>query len=232
MPEPIAQAVDDIVDVLKQTDVAEVLSDFGRRSSHLPGNFRHERTGKEDPVVHFYETFLAAYDPKMRGVRGVYYTPEPVVSYIVRSIDHLLKTRFDRPNGLADENTLILDPAVGTGTFLSFVIKHIHRNFTGQATVWNDYVARHLIGRVFGFELLPAPYAVAHLTLGMLLQAGEREAGTPHATADREARVAWGVRAPSLRGYQFGGDRPLGIYLANTLEEAAAGERGAPPSLP
>ncbi len=222
MPEPISQAVDDIVDLLKQTDMAEVLSDFGRRSSHLPGNFRHERTGKADPVVYFYETFLAAYDPKMRGVRGVYYTPEPVVSYIVRSIDHLLKTRFDRPSGLADENTLILDPAAGTGTFLSFVIKHIHRNFAGQAGAWNDYVARHLIGRVFGFELLPAPYVVAHLTLGMQLQAGEREAATPHATADREGTGSHGGCAPpSLRGYRLDSDQPLGIYLANTLEEAA-----------
>ena len=89
--------------------------------------------GKEDPVVHFYETFLAAYDPKMREVRGVYYTPEPVASYIVRSIDYLLKTRFNRPKGLADENTLILDPAVGTATFLYFVIDRIREKFAKQS---------------------------------------------------------------------------------------------------
>ena len=83
-------------------------------------------------MVHFYETFLAAYDPKMREVRGVYYTPEPVVSYIVRSIDHLLKTRFNRPKGLADENTLILDPATGTATFLYFVIDQIYQKFAKQ----------------------------------------------------------------------------------------------------
>jgi hypothetical protein len=105
MPETIAWAVDDIVELLKHADMAEILRDFGKGK------------GKEDPVVHFYETFLAAYDPKMREVRGVYYTPEPVVSYIVRSIDYLLKTRFNRPKGLADENTLILDPATGTATF-------------------------------------------------------------------------------------------------------------------
>jgi predicted helicase len=181
MPDAIAWAVDDVVELLKHADMAEILTDFGKDK------------GKEDPVVHFYETFLAAYDPKMREVRGVYYTPEPVVSYIVRSIDHLLKTRFNRPKGLADENTLILDPATGTATFLYFVIDQIHRKFAKQAGAWDDYVAKHLLNRVFGFELLMAPYAVAHLKLGMQLQE---------------------------TGYKFGSDQRLGIYLTNTLEEA------------
>ena len=130
----------------------------------------------------------------MREMRGVYYTPEPVVGYIVRSIDHLLKTRFNRPKGLADENTLILDPATGTATFLYFVIEQIHQKFAKQAGAWDDYVANHLLNRVFGFELLMAPYAVAHLKLGMQLQE---------------------------TGYRFGSDQRLGIYLTNTLEEAA-----------
>jgi predicted helicase len=182
MPDSIAWAVDDVVELLKHADMAEVLTDFGKGK------------GKEDPVVHFYETFLAAYDPKMREVRGVYYTPEPVVSYIVRSIDHLLRTRFNRPKGLADENTLILDPATGTATFLYFVIDEIRRKFAKQAGAWDDYVAKHLLNRVFGFELLMAPYAVAHLKLGMQLQE---------------------------TGYKFASDQRLGIYLTNTLEEAA-----------
>jgi hypothetical protein len=182
MPDPIAWAVDDVVELLKHADMAEILTDFGKGK------------GKEDPVVHFYETFLAAYDPKMREVRGVYYTPEPVVSYIVRSIDHLLKTRFNRPKGLADENTLILDPATGTATFLYFVIEQIRQKFAKQKGSWDDYVAKHLLDRVFGFELLMAPYAVAHLKLGMQLQA---------------------------TGYRFGSEQRLGIYLTNTLEEAA-----------
>jgi len=182
MPDSLAWAVDDIVELLKHADMAEILTDFGKGK------------GKEDPVVHFYETFLAAYDPKMREVRGVYYTPEPVVSYIVRSIDHLLKTRFNRAKGLADENTLILDPATGTATFLYFVIQQIRQKFAKQAGAWDDYVAKHLLNRVFGFELLMAPYAVAHLKLGMQLQE---------------------------TGYHFGSDQRLGIYLTNTLEEAA-----------
>jgi len=182
MPETIDWAVDDIVELLKHADMSEVLKDFGKGK------------GKEDPIVHFYETFLAAYDPKMREVRGVYYTPEPVVSYIVRSIDHLLKTRFNRPKGLADENTLILDPATGTATFLYFVIDQIYQSFAKQKGAWDGYVATHLLGRIFGFELLMAPYAVAHLKLGMQLQE---------------------------TGYQFGSDQRLGIFLTNTLEEAA-----------
>jgi len=182
MPDTIDWAVDDIVELLKHADLGEILKDFGKGK------------GKEDPVVHFYETFLAAYDPKMRELRGVYYTPEPVVSYIVRSIDHLLKTRFNRPKGLADENTLILDPACGTGTFLYFVIQQIREKFASQKGAWDGYVAQHLLNRLFGFELLMAPYAVAHLKLGMELQE---------------------------TGYSFGSDQRLGIYLTNTLEEAA-----------
>jgi predicted helicase len=182
MPDSIAWAVDDIVELLKHADMSAILKDFGKGK------------GKEDPVVHFYETFLAAYDPKMREVRGVYYTPEPVVSYIVRSIDYLLKTRFNRPKGLADENTLILDPATGTATFLYFVIDQIHQKFAKQAGAWDDYVAKHLLNRIFGFELLMAPYSIAHLKLGMQLKD---------------------------TGYKFESDQRLGIYLTNTLEEAA-----------
>jgi predicted helicase len=182
MPETLGWAVDDIVLLLNHADWGKVLKDFGKGK------------GKEDPVVHFYETFLAAYDPKMRELRGVYYTPEPVVSYIVRSVDKLLEMHFGKPKGLADEKTLILDPAVGTATFLYFVIQRIHKRFAGQKGAWDGYVAQHLLNRIFGFELLMAPYAVAHLKLGMQLQE---------------------------TGYQFASDQRLGIYLTNTLEEAA-----------
>jgi predicted helicase len=179
----IAWLVDDLAQVLAQADMEAVLKDFGKR------------TAKEDPVVHFYETFLKEYDPRIREMRGVYYTPEPVVSYIVRSIDHLLKTRFNKPKGLADENTLILDPAVGTATFLYMVVNEIHQAIAGkgQQGLWNNYVADKLLPRIFGFELLMAPYAVAHLKLGLLLKE---------------------------TGYQFQSDQRLGIYLTNTLEEA------------
>ncbi len=182
MPPTIDWAVDDIVELLKHADMVAILKDFGKGK------------GKEDPVVHFYETFLGAYDSRMRKLRGVFYTPEPGVSYIVRSIDWLLKTRFKRPKGLADENTLILDPAVGTATFIFFVIAHIFQSFAKQKGAWDSYVASHLLNRIFGFEILMAPYAVAHLKIGMQLE---------------------------QTGYSFGSDQRLGIYLTNTLEEAA-----------
>jgi len=179
----ISWAVDDLAHLLARADMSEVLKDFGKA------------TKQEDPVVHFYETFLAHYNPRMRQRRGVYYTPEPVVSYIVRSIDHLLKTRFDRPLGLADENVMILDPACGTGTFLYFVIQEIHDTVVRErgAGAWNSYVREKLLGRIFGFELLMAPYAMAHMKLALQLQE---------------------------LGYDFEGDERLGIYLTNSLEEA------------
>jgi len=116
-------------------------------------------------VVHFYETFLAAYDPKLRESRGVYYTPEPVVQFIVRSVDELLKTRFDKPWGLADGSVKVLDPACGTGTFLYYVIQQIHNEIVEtrhQAGQWNEK-SGEMLKRIFGFELLLPPYVVSHL---------------------------------------------------------------------
>jgi len=170
-----------LVEILRHTDMDSVLAHFG------------QRTQQTDPVVHFYETFLSAYNPSLRETRGVYYTPEPVVKYIVRSVDHILKTRFDRPRGLADEKALILDPAAGTGTFLYFVIEQIKAAFAGQQGLWKSYVEKHLLPRIFGFELLMAPYTVAHMNLSLQL---------------KEA------------GYDFKEGERLGIYLTNSLEEA------------
>ena len=182
VPPTVSWVVDDMVSLLNAADLEAVMADFGRGSL------------EKDPVVHFYETFLAAYDPEKRKVRGVYYTPEPVVSYIVRAIDHLLKDRFGRPWGLADRNTLILDPACGTGTFLHSVISLIYDTLCaqGQAGGWPSYVSQSLLPRIFGFELLMAPYAVAHLKLGLLLQE---------------------------KGFDFPPGQRLGVYLTNTLDE-------------
>ncbi|MCY3553658.1 MAG: N-6 DNA methylase, partial [Candidatus Poribacteria bacterium] len=148
----------------------------------------------EDPVIHFYETFLAEYDPQRRVDRGVYYTPPQVISYIVRSVDSLLKTELERPDGLADDRTLILDPATGTGGFLLTVLEHIQASVTQTygAAEWGQYVNAELVKRIFGFELLVAPYTIAHLKLGLFLQ-------------------AQGWRA----------DERLRIYLTNTLEQPA-----------
>jgi len=179
----IAWIVDDLAQVLDTADMANILEDFCRR------------TREEDPVVHFYETFLREYNPKERKLRGVYYTPEPVVSYIVQSVDYLLRTKFDKPLGLADPNVLILDPACGTGTFLFYVVKLIHQRMVeqGQQGGWNDYVEKHLLPRLFGFELLVAPYTIAHLKMEVVLRD---------------------------TGYHFKSDQRLEIYLTNSLEEA------------
>lgn len=185
-------AIDDLVQLLAQVDMGNILENFGRR------------TRQEDPVVHFYETFLAAYDAALRKSRGVYYTPEPVVSFIVRSVDLILKDRFNLPLGLADNakdkltqqpRVQILDPATGTGTFLYAVVNQIYQNLEemGLARSWNDYVKSNLLSRLFGFELLMAPYSIAHLKLGLQLQ---------------------------NLGYEFTAKQRLGIYLTNTLDEA------------
>jgi len=193
----ITWAVDTLATILQQTDMSEILSEFGKRSR------------REDPVVHFYETFLAEYDPKMRESRGVYYTPEPVVGYIVRSVDYILKEKFGIKKGLADakkiqvpnpkgegtiesHQVLILDPAVGTGTFMHRVIEHIYEGFKNQRGMWSGYVSQHLLPRLFGFELLMAPYTVAHMKLGLQLQE---------------------------LGYDFSSEERLRIYLTNTLQE-------------
>ena len=146
----------------------------------------------EDPVIHFYETFLKEYNPKLRFDRGVFYTPPQVISYIVRSVDSLLKTELNRPDGLADDNTLILDPATGTGGFLLSVLDHIREYVTTNYGTgdWNRYINTQLVKRLFGFELLVAPYTIAHLKLSLFLQ-------------------AQGWRA----------NERLGIYLTNALEQ-------------
>jgi predicted helicase len=173
----------DIVSLLNRSRIDEILADFGRK------------TRTEDPVVHFYETFLATYDPKMRESRGVYYTPEPVVKFIVRAVDDLLKTRFNKPWGLADESVKVLDPAAGTGTFLYYVMKQIYDEVVaqrGQAGQWQAQ-GKAMLKRLFGFEILMAPYVMSHLKLGLLL----KELGIP------------------LEGK----DDRVHVYLTNTLEE-------------
>lgn len=196
----IAWIVDDLALLLERTEMEQVLADFGRR------------TRGEDPVVHFYEDFLEAYDPALREVRGVYYTPWPIVSYIVHSIDKLLRDHFDLPDGLATTEAaqgegrpvVILDPAAGTGAFLRETIAQIRNTLEskGLGGAWPDYVRDHLLPRLFGFELLMAPYVICHLKLA--LELGGLEGG---------------FHMPS-------GQR-LGVFLTNTLEEPHESTTGA-----
>jgi len=204
----IAWVVDALADIFRATDVSELLQDFGKA------------TGQNDPVIHFYETFLAEFDPELRKKRGVWYTPEPVVNFIVRAVDDILKDEFGLKDGLADTSKTtvkintdvpdkrsatgykqseqevhkvqILDPAAGTGTFLAEVIKQIYGKFEGQEGIWSQYVENHLILRLNGFEILMASYAMAHLKLDMLL----RETGVTRNSNKR-----------------------FRVYLTNSLEE-------------
>ncbi|HEY5589731.1 MAG TPA: type ISP restriction/modification enzyme [Paludibacter sp.] len=192
--------VDSLVEIFQATDVADLLKNYGRT------------TKMEDPIIHFYETFLSEYDPKLRKARGVWYTPQPVVNFIVRAVDDILKTEFDLPQGLADTSKTrikvnlqgkmieqevhkvqILDPATGTGTFLAEVVKQIHKRFEGQQGIWNNYVETHLLPRLNGFELLMASYAMAHLQMDLLM---------------------------TQTGYKPTKEQRFRIYLTNSLEES------------
>jgi len=183
--ERVSSVADGLARVLAYAKVDEIMAGFGRS------------TQRRDPVFHFYETFLSVYDQTTREKRGVYYTPEPVVSFIVRAVDHVLRTDFGKPDGLADASTYILDPAVGTGTFLHEVIDliHDHMEGRGQLGAWDRYVNDKLLGRIFGFELLMASYTIAHMKLGLQLE---------------------------QYGYTFNSERRLGLYLTNTLESPDA----------
>jgi predicted helicase len=192
--------VDSLVEIFLACNVEEILKNYGKS------------TKMEDPIIHFYETFLSEYDPKLRKARGVWYTPAPVVNFIVRAVDDILKTEFDLPQGLADNSKTkikvnvqgkqveqevhkvqILDPATGTGTFLAETIKHIHKKFEGQKGIWSNYVETHLLPRLNGFELLMASYAMAHLKLDLLL---------------------------TETGYKPTTNQRFRVYLTNSLEES------------
>ena len=150
-------AVEQLTTRLAHTQIAEVMRDF------------RGGTRQRDAIVHFYEDFLATHDPVMREQRGVYFTPEPVVGYIVRSVDALLRSHFARADGLASDDVHILDPAVGTGSFLLRVVQQIHETMRGQRGIWPEYVRQRLLPRLHGFELLMAPYTLAHMRLGLYL---------------------------------------------------------------
>ncbi len=188
--------VDELCEVFSHSNVRELMSQY----------FKVDLFGKKheepDPVIHFYEDFLKEYDPELRKKMGAYYTPLPVVRFIVRSVDKILEKDFGLDRGLADttknnsgvHRVQILDPAVGTGTFISAVIRIIYERIlkTGQKGSWPAYVHNDLLPRIHGFELMMAPYTIAHLKLSM--EFGKTGFWKFH--------------------------RRLGIYLTNSLEES------------
>jgi hypothetical protein len=199
--------LDDLASLLERAEMSAILQDFGRR------------TGREDPVVHFYEEFLAAYDPDLREVRGVYYTPEPVVQCLVRAVDAVLRREFGM-EGLMDERALMLDPACGTGSFLYEIVRQVHAQVCQQlgAGQWADYARQYLLPRLFGFELLMAPYTIAHLKLALELQ----HLGAP--PAERLRIYLTNALEPAVKTAEL----LLGEFITREANEAAAVKRDKP----
>ncbi|MBI5356945.1 N-6 DNA methylase [Candidatus Collierbacteria bacterium] len=159
LPKTMEWVIDDIAEVLANSNVRQIIE-----------NYYKEGRGK-DPIIHFYETFLGAYDPKEREKRGVYYTPEPVVEYIVRSIHKLLKEKFGKTDGFASQSVTVLDPAAGTLTFpaeaIRLAIEEYKRKY-GDGGV-NGLIKNHILKNFYAFELMMASYAIGHLKIGFVL---------------------------------------------------------------
>jgi len=203
LDERICWVVDDLADLFNYVDINAIIKEFGKAD--------------HDPIIHFYETFLAEYDPTLRKSRGVWYTPKPAVQFIVQAVDDILKQEFGFQQGLTDTSKVkrkqyikqedgsvkeeekehhriqILDPATGTGTFLTEIVQNIHLRFKNQQGMWQNYVHEHLLPRINGFEILMVSYAMAHLKLDMLLK---------------------------QTGYKYSGNERLPIFLTNSLEQA------------
>jgi predicted helicase len=226
LDERITWIVDDLVSAFAATDMEKIMQGFGKS------------TQQTDPMLHFYEDFLFQYDPAAKKQCGVYYTPQPVVEFIVRAVDDILRSDFGLPMGLADTSKVeveqaipqdpkhrkekvlkhrvqVLDPATGTGTFLTETVRQIKRDLGGQMGAWASYVPEHLLPRLHGFELMMAPYTIAHLKLDM-------EIGTP---AQQRLRV---FLTNSLEESNADAGTLFGNYLAQEANEASHIKQSAP----
>jgi len=229
--------IDDLAKVFQAANVFEIMQGFGKL------------TGKDDPFLHFYETFLAAYNPAKRKARGVWYTPEPVVNFIVRAVDGVLKAEFGLAEGLADTSKVtvdwdtgqtdkrgkpvkirkdvhkvqILDPATGTGTFLAEVIKQIAPRVKASAPgAWSQYVETELIPRLHGFEILMASYAMCHMKLDMILtEMGYKPTGAP-------PRLSVYLTNSLEEGEPANQSLPFAQWLSNEVKQANAIKRDMP----
>ena len=207
MSKSLEWIVNDLVAVLAVSDLRKVLREYGAR---------------QDVVLHFYEDFLSAYDPKLKNDLGVFYTPKPVVNFIVRAVDHILQTDFGLTYGIANSDKIqfkkeiivegekkklneetykvqILDPALGTGTFLAEVIEQVYAKFANRKAAWQSYVDDCLLDRLNGFEYMMAPHTMAHIKLGNLLE-----------------ETGW--ENPN-------GRKRLNVYLTNSLEKGTISDQ-------
>jgi len=181
LPSSLEWIVDDISEVLANADVKKIMTDFYKEGKG------------HDPIIHFYETFLAEYDPKEREKRGVYYTPESVVGYIVRSIHKLLKEKFGKEDGFATQSVTVLDPAAGTLTFPAEAIRlavEESKSKYGEGRT-RAVIKDHILKNFYAFELMMASYAIGHLKIGFILDEF---------------------------GYRLNDEERFNLYLTNTLD--------------
>ncbi len=191
--------VDELIFIVNTLDLAAIREDLSfRQRKAMSRKVRakdeeEHRLFERDPFIYFYEDYLKEFDPAMRKSRGVYYTPPPIVNFIVRAVDDILKDSFNIPKGLADHNRVtVLDFACGTGTFLLEVFERIFENIGGpEAGLAGPIVKQHFLENIFGFEYLIAPYTIAHLKLSQYLKD---------------------------KGHALSGKDRLKVYLTNTLE--------------
>jgi type I restriction-modification system DNA methylase subunit len=182
LPSNISWIVDDIIDILNATKLEEILIKIDKRGKK-----------DKDPIIFFYEDFLNYYEPEKRKHLGVYYTPRPVVNFIVNSVHSVLKKYFDKPLGFAEDSVNVLDPAIGTGTFfwIAYLVALGELKNQGLRGIIFDKIRNHLLNHFYGFEILITPYVISHLKLTDLFQ-------------------RW--------YYRFRDDDRIQVYLTNTLE--------------
>ena len=190
-PASLTWIIDDIAEMLEKADVTSICDEFKLTK------------WEEDPVIHFYETFLATYNPEERQRLGVYYTPLPVVSYIVRSIHRILKADFGKEEGFASRDVTLLDPAGGTLTFVIQAIKQVKEELEGRRKggLVSSYLEEHVVRDFYAFELLVAPYVIGHFRVAMLLEE---------------------------LGYEFKDEKRFKFFLTNTLEMKEPEQRALP----
>ena len=183
LPSNLSWIVDEIIDILNSADINKILSEF-----------TFEGKNYKDPFIHFYEDFLKEYDPQKRKHLGVYYTPEPVVSFITKSLNEILKKEFGKSKGFADDSVKSLDFATGTGTFLAnaFVLALKEIRKSGLSGIEKGKIRNHLLKDFYGFEILVSPYVIAHLKLEVLLKE---------------------------EGYTLESNERVQVYLTNTLSD-------------
>jgi hypothetical protein len=169
---------------LERLDLSEVLEWAASALERIKQTAFFSRFEEEHAVQYFYEPFLEAFDPELRKQLGVWYTPPEIVEYMVARVDIVLREELKLADGLADPNVYVLDPCCGTGAFLVEVLKQIDRTLKerGEAALAAEELMRAAKQRVFGFEILPAPFVIAHLQIGLLLhRSGASSTGTERA---------------------------------------------------